>query len=111
MLKKKFKKLIKKVSSSFFFLIYPKIKIKDNLYSIKKFYKINLIKLNNINYKIFKIKDGRVFTNAVDDAAYIFKNFLLTEPSYQYRNSVNSHIKNNITLKIGTPSLIKDIKS
>jgi hypothetical protein len=110
MLKKKFKKLIKKVTSCFFFLIYPKVKIKNNSYSINKFYKINLIKLSNINYKIFKIKDGRVFTNAVDDAAYIFKNFLLPQPSYQYRNSINSHIKNNITLTNGTPSFIKKIE-
>lgn len=110
MLKKKFKKLTKIVCSCFFFLIYPKIKIKNNSYQINKFYKINLKKKNNINYKIFKIKDGRVFTNAVDDAAYIFKNFLLPEPSYQYRNSINSHIKNNITLKYGTPSFIKNIE-
>ena len=110
MLKKNFKLFLRKVFSNFFFFIYPKIKIIKNYCLINKFYKINLINLNNINYKIFKIVNGRIYTNAVDDAAYIYKNFLLAEPSYQYRNSINANIKKNITLKTGTPKIIKKLQ-
>ena len=109
MLKKNFKFFLRKVFSNIFFFIYPKIKIINNTYLINRFYKISLINLNNINYKIFRIINGRIYTNAVDDAAYIYKNFLIPEPSYQYRNSINGNIKNNITLNTGTPKIIKKI--
>jgi len=110
MLKKNFKILLRKTFYFIFFFFYPKIRILKNLYSINKFYQINSVKFNKINYKIFKIVNGRIYTNAVNDAAYIYKDYLLSGPSYQYRNSINSGIKNNITLKIGTPKILKKIK-
>jgi hypothetical protein len=109
MFKKNLKILLRKIFYLFFFFIYPRIKILNNLSSINKFYKIYSVKLNKINYKIFKIINGRIYTNAVNDAAYIYKYYLLSGPSYQYRNSINSNIKNNITLKIGTPKILKNI--
>lgn len=110
MLNKNLKILLRKLFYFIFFFVYPKLKILNNLYLINKFYQIYSVKFNKKNYKIFKIINGRIYTNAVSDAAYIYEDYLLSGPSYQYRNSVNSNIKNNITLKIGTPKIIKKIK-
>ena len=80
-------------------VLYDNNKIKEN---------INKIKINDII--IYQINNGKIFTTSVDDAAYLFKDKLIIEPSYQYRNSFNSHIKNNFVLKKGTPKFLKKIR-
>ena len=94
---------------NFFFLIYkkPDLLIKK----FKKFsYNILNIKIKNNKYYLFKIINGRIYTNTIHDTAYILDNYLLNGPSFQYRNSINSKIGNNICLKIGTPRFLKKVK-
>ena len=62
------------------------------------------------NLLIYEIIDGEIFTNSVDDAAYIKKNYILEGPSYQYRNSINSNIRNNTILKSGVNRFSKKIR-
>ena len=109
MIKKILKKLYRFIIYRFFFIIYKKPKL-----LLKTFkdlpYKIFSINIKNNKYYLFKIINGRVYTNTIDDTAYISENYLLNEPSFQYRNSINSHVKNNICLKIGTPRFLKNVK-
>lgn len=104
-MKKNISFLYKKILIKIFGLFNNKILILKN----NKIFgnNINIFKIKNV--KIYKINKGKIFTNSVDDAAYLFKNRLIIEPSYQYRNSINSNIKNNYVLKNGTPKILKKI--
>jgi len=104
-----FKKIYKKILVTFFNIFYKKPVVttnKKHLYNVTK----KIFKVNKIKYKIYLIKKGKVFTNSVDDAAYISNNYLLKGPSYQYRASINKKINENYVLKNGTPKLIKKFK-
>ncbi len=59
------------------------------------------------NFKVFIIKNGRIFTNSNEDAVYLKKNFVISNPSYQYRNSKNSNIKQNFIFRYGINKLKK----
>ena len=92
------KKVFNILSSKISKLIHKKLKIynykKDGFIKLKKirqFKKIN----------IFFINKGKILTNSNDDAAYLKDNFVLSDPSYQYRNSKNSNIKKNFVFKNG----------
>ena len=109
MIKKALKKFYRFIIYNFFFFIYGKPKL-----FIKKFrelsYKIFNIRINNNKYYLFKITDGRIYTNTIDDTAYILHNRILKPPSFQYRNGINSRVENNVCLKIGTPRFLKKFK-
>ena len=109
MIRKRLKKFYRFIIYSFFFLIYKKPKL-----FLKKFrelsYKIFNIKIKNNKYYLFKITNGRIYTNTIDDTAYLLGDYLLKGPSFQYRNGINSQIENNICLKIGTPRFLKKVK-
>ena len=110
-LKKKIKNLYKKIIIYFFCFIYEKPKF------FKKNKDIYIFKLhiNGKKFNIFKLINGRVYTNKNDTTAYISKNNLIAEPSLQFKkfdniNSYNQNIKNNFTLQNGTPNFKKKFK-
>tara|TARA_E500000178_G_scaffold13527_1_gene12964 strand:- start:53 stop:1132 length:1080 start_codon:yes stop_codon:yes gene_type:complete len=70
--------------------------------------KISYRKIKKLN--IFFIKNGKIFTNSNEDAAYIKNNFILSDLSYQYRNSKNLGIKKNFIFKTGTNKFKKKYK-
>ena len=73
----KLKFIYNKIIQSFFFSLYGKIRIKNVDFKKIKITKINYIdKLNvkKFKYRIIQIKEGRVFTNFVENVAY--KRFL-----------------------------------
>ena len=109
-IKKKLKLLYRKIIISLFLKIYPKPIIKS--IKDKSFRQFN-IKLDDKLYNIFELRNGRVFTNKNDIAAYITKN-ILTKASLQFKkydsiNSFNQKIQKNETLINGTPKLKKKI--
>ena len=60
--KQNFKILLRKIFYLFFFFIYPRIKILNNLSSINKFYKIYSVKLNKIKEQLLSsIKISNTF--------------------------------------------------
>lgn len=101
------KNIYKKIVILFFLQLYPKPKLQTK--TIKKFVKIDKFSKENKIFKVIEIVDGRVYTNSVDDAAFIHNNILISMPSYQYRNSLNAPTKYNSVLKYGTPRKIKKI--
>ena len=73
------------------------------------------IKIENNNYILYKLNRGSIYTDANNTTAYISKNNFITNASMQFKkfdkiNSFNDKIRNNITLKIGTPKIRKKIK-
>ena len=116
-LKKFVKNLYKSFVQFIFKVIYGKIYLaNDN--EINDCQIVKSIRISNCEYKVFKVKQGRLFTTSIHDTAIIFKNKLVPQPSFQLRVKDgdknyarnNSDIKDNITLKIGTPRILKKLK-
>ena len=108
-IKKKIQTLIKSIGYnifSFFFgkirgVIYPKddqsIKIVTSSLGV------------NYSYRIFKIKNCRLYTDTINDTAFIKDNKIIEGPSFQLRNVKNSHISQNIVFTKGTPRFKKKL--
>ena len=68
----------------------------------------------NYHYKVYHIQDCRLYTDTVNDAAFIIKDKIIDGPSYQYRTEKFKGVKNanifqNIVFKKGTARLKKKI--
>ena len=68
----------------------------------------------NYHYKVYHIQDCRLYTDTVNDAAFITKDKIIDGPSYQYRTEKSEGVKNanifqNIVFKKGTARLKKKI--
>ena len=76
--------------------------------------KILIKKDDGINYKLYKIKKGRLYTDRINDTAIIFNKKIVEGPSFQFRiaNSqvINSRVEENIVFKKGTPRIKKKLK-
>ena len=108
-LKKKFRKINRKFFSYFFILVYGQIKIlkKDNTnIEVQKINKIDNFLVRKYNYKFLKIKNGRVFTNYVENVSVISNSQLIKDFSF---NQVLGKLKNsnNEVLSTGTPKILK----
>ena len=74
-------------------------------------------KINNLqptskykkNYFTYMIKNGRVYTDYVENVAYISDNFLINDASYQQIRGELKKSSFNVVLRKGTPRLIKKI--
>jgi len=113
-IKKTLQKLFKTISYSLFLKIYGKIYKSINCEEDSRIVvkKINLGK--NLNYKVYKVADGRLYTDRVHDTAIILDNTIINEPSFQYRQThdlkiFNSKIENNIVFEKGTPRKLRKI--
>ncbi len=100
--------LYKKISYQFFYLIYGKIDDvileNNNKVSIKK------IEIDKFEYKVFSIKDSRLFTDTVHDTALIINNKIVEGASFQLRNHKNVNPSENIVFQRGTPKFKRIIK-
>jgi len=98
-----------------FKLLYGKIKI---IQSAKKNKKITIKKIyfeGLAVYKLYNIPNGRLYSDTVNDTAFLLNKSLIREPSFQYRYQknlmiVNDNANKNFVIKKGTPKLIKKIK-
>ena len=98
--------IYKYLINQLFFLIHGKITIgKVQLNKIKVHGKE--FKFGNNNYNVYRIKKARIFTNNVENFSIIKNNYLVPEGSFQQINGKLVNYKKNITLKIGTPGLIR----
>ena len=114
MIKKKLQKIFKIFAHILFFKIYGKIKgsISSN---IDERIKIEIIKLkNNLEYKVYKVTNGKLYTDRIQDTAIILENKIIEGPSFQLRYTTdsdlkiyNSKIEDNIVFQIGTPRILK----
>ncbi len=111
--KKLLQKIFKTVSYKIFLKIYGKIESsidcsKDNRIKVKI---VNIDK--NLNYRVFDITNGRLYTDRIHDTAVLLDNKIIKEPSFQLRYKgpfiQNSDIKDNIVFKKGTPRKLKNL--
>ena len=115
MLKRKVQDIFKKVAQSLFKLFHGKIKYVNDDSIIKKLEKKKIDNLKPTtsykkNYFTYLIKNGRVYTDYVENIAYISENFLINDASYQQIKGELKGSSFNVVLKKGTPRLVKKIK-
>ena len=114
-IKKKIQSIFKGIGYFFAILFYGRVK------GIIESTKHPLIKIEekifdqSYFYKIYKMSECRLYTDTVNDAAFIIKNEIVKGPSYQFRsknlkNVRNTDVKENIVFKKGTARLKKKIK-
>ena len=114
-IKKFFQYLFKKSFQLIFLGIYGNIKssYKDLETQIKK-HNIKRVKIGNqifkVNKNIYEIKNGRIYTDLVENVAIIKNNYLLPNVSYQQINGVLKKEKYNKVLIDGTNRLKKKVK-
>ena len=112
--KKSFQKFFKFISYSLFKILYGNVEgiiDPNNNDEIE----IKFVKKNGeINYNVYKVKNGRLYTDRINDTAIIKNNKIIKCPSFQFRidNSrvINGDVKENIIFTKGTPRLQKKIK-
>ncbi len=109
-IKKKLQLLFKRFSYGLFKLIYGQIReskpIGLNNDSSFKLSKIN----DDYSYKVYMVKNARLYTDTINDTAIIQKNKILSGPSFQIRNVKFEKIDKNIVFEKGTPRFKKKFK-
>ena len=111
-LKKNISCIYKFLIRAIFKFIYGKIvfSTKAKYSSSVKIYKINHKKIRyskKKKYAVFQINNGRIYTDFVQNVAFIDKNRIINEVSYQQINGNLKKANFNSTLKIGTPYIKK----
>lgn len=103
--KKKIQYLVKSLIRFIFKIIHGNIKYKKDYFSSEiDRYILDIKKCKNI---IFKIRNGRIYTDYVQHIAIIHKNNLIGDVSYQLKDSSLLHPNKNTVIKIGTPRILK----
>jgi len=110
----KIKKKLQNVFKFFFYkvfeILYGSIKGKIDCESDSRI-KIEIVEKNkNQKYKIYKIQNGRLYTDRVHDTAIILNNRVVEGPSYQLRTVNNARVEENIVFQKSTPRLKKNLK-
>ncbi len=109
MIKKFLQKIFKIATYTFFQKIYGKIESSIEFKSDNRI-RVNVINIDqNLSYRVFRIKEGRLYTDRVHDTAVIIDNKIIEGPSFQLRNNNNSIIGNNIVFQKGTPRKLKSL--
>ena len=114
MIKKFLQKIFKIVTYGYFLKVYGKIdksidssnddRIKVKIANIEK----------DLKYKVYKINNGRLYTDRVHDTAVILDNKIIKEPSFQWRYTsdrkiYNSDVRENIVFTKGTPRILRNL--
>ena len=114
MIKKYLQKIFKSISYSFFKKLYGRINesIKADADKRINFKTINVEK--SVKYKVYRILEGRLYTDRIHDTGIILDNKIIDEPSFQLRYKLgskiyNSKISENIVFEKGTPRFQKKI--
>ncbi len=111
--KQSFQKFFKFISYSLFKILYGSVEgiiDPNNNDEIE----IKFVKKNGqINYNVYKVKNGRLYTDRINDTAIIKNNKIIKGPSFQFRTNnsrvINGNVKENIIFTKGTPRLQKKI--
>ena len=98
-------------------LFHGKIKGKIGFENNKRIDVKKIKKNNNHEYKVYKITNGRLYTDRIHDTAIILDNFIVEGPSYQLRKINkepsgidNDKVEKSIVFEKGTPRFKKKIK-
>ena len=95
--------IYKKILNYFFNAIYGNVK----LGTLKQILIENRKYKSFLNFKLYIIENGRIFTDCHTNVAYIKNNLIIPKISYQQNKDKISNINHNSVLKKGTPKFIK----
>ena len=114
-LKKFLQKVFKNLFHIIFKLLYGKIiYVPDNLSSnnilINDVKNPNIKTFNNKTYRVYKIKNGRIYSDNVENVAIIDKNKIIDNISYQQILGNLVSANKNICLQKGTPRIKRHFK-
>ena len=115
MIKKFLQKIFKKVSYSFFLKIHGRI-IKSIKSDSDQRIEVKVANIEkDLKYNIYKITNGRLYTDRIHDTAVILDNKIVEEPSFQLRyesdsKMYNSKIEDNVVFTKGTPRILRNLK-
>ena len=115
MIKKFLQKIFKKVSYSFFLKIHGKI-IRSITSDSDQRIEVKVANIEkDLKYNIYKITNGRLYTDRIHDTAVILDNKIVEEPSFQLRyesdsKMYNSKIEDNVVFTKGTPRILRNLK-
>ena len=114
-IKKISQNLFKRVSQEFFKLLYGKISYKSNNQksrniSIKFIKKKSIRKFDNTLYRVFKVKNGRIYTDDVENVAIIDKNKIIDDISFQQISGELLPANHNSSIEKGTPRILKTFR-
>ncbi len=110
MIKKKIKLYYKNFVSKTFEKIHGKVLLKKNTHNLLKVFHVNDLffkSYENKKYNIYKVKNGRIFTDNHENVAVIKNNILIPKLSFQQVNGKLENAKYNSVIRNGTPSLLK----
>ena len=116
MIKQFLQKIFKIISYGIFFKIYGRIEQSkdcndDNRIKVEA---VSIEKHPEYKYKVYKIKNGRLYTDRIHDTAVILDGKIIEGPSFQQRRHQNLHIYNskisdNVVFKKGTPRKLRNL--
>ena len=106
-MRKKLKKTYKALRNYYFSVLYKKIHLKGEFRP--KFKSLKKPRLKTKSYKVYSIKDCRIYTNCVENVSIIKNGQLVVEGSMQQINGKLVSAKDNEVLKSGTPKFLNKI--
>ena len=106
MIRKFLKKIFKIISYGLFFKIFGKIEKTIESTSDDRI-KVEIVNIEkHLRYKVYKIAEGKLYTDRIQDTAVILDNKIVEGPSFQLRGTpgpnseiVNSNVRDNIVLE------------
>jgi len=107
--------MFKLIKYFIFKLIYGKVTKVIKPQNSKKIILKKIPFANSNIYNFYSILKGRVYSDTVNNAAYILDNSLIKDASYQYKlkknlQIINGNIFDNFVIKHGTPKILKKIE-
>ena len=111
MINKILQNIFKRISYHFFLKKYGKIEKKININEDDRIEVETKTFDKNLKYNIYKIKNGRLYTDRIHDAAIILDNKIVEGPSFQLRNNNNSSSDQNVVFQKGTPRILKNLNA
>ena len=108
-IKKRLLNITKRIGYSIWFLLYGRIEKAIDSENHNSIEVLNASLEKGYLYKIFKIKNCRIYTDTVTDTAFIIENKIIKGPSFQHRNPKNADISENIVFQKGTPKIKKKL--
>jgi len=114
-IKKFLQKIFKKVSYNFYLKIHGEIKESVSCDNDKRIEVKNVHIEKNLKYNIYKITNGRLYTDRIHDTAVLIDDKIVKEASFQLRYKEdseihNSKIEDNIVFTKGTPRNLKKLQ-
>ncbi len=100
------KKFYKSIVSNFFKFFYGDVQFIHE--KSENFLLLSMIK-DGKKYTVYKVPNCRIYTDTIHDTAYLYKNKIINNISFQIRNKANADIKKNSVFNKGTPKILKKL--